>query len=178
MRDFSDHGDRFFQTVQIIGGPRTRAILQEAPDTGSVNDQFMCPKVTCRVRTNSLINSGSVIQTESGSIFLVCDHQKTAVWRTHLLLPCDRTVQWQRTTPTTDPVTGLSMTSGEPQLMGTPWVYWERPTRPQTDYTTRIPDIDYVVVTGAPVQSKDTINGHTILRFDIAMGVTVLGIRT
>lgn len=178
MRDFRDHGDRLFQPVRILGGPISRAIIQSAPDTGSVNDQFVVPKVTCRVRADSLINTGAIIQTHAGQKYLVCDHEENSVWRTHLLLRCDRQITWERPTTTTDPVTGLARDQSN-TLVGNPWVYWERPTRPQTDYTTRIPDVDYVIVTGEQdIQRTDLINGHNILRLDYAMGVTVLGIRS
>lgn len=179
MRDFSDHGGRLFQPVQILGGACSRAIIQSAPDSGAVNDQFIMPRVTCRVKATSMVKTGCVIQTQDGKKFLVCDHQTNLIWRTHLLLPCDRQVVWERANVVTDAVTGLSKAdTGPPTLMGNPWVYWERPAQLQTDRVTRIPDVDYAVATGSPIQLGDTIDGHNIVRFDLAMGVTILGIRT
>ena len=177
MRDFRDHGDRMFKPVQIIGGARTRAIVQQAMDMVNVNDQFIVPRILCRVKPGSLISTGLNIQIEGDQIFLVCDHGANAVWNMHLLLACDRQITWQRSNTVVDAVTQLPKAGGVVQTLGTPWVYWERPVRPPTDQTTRFANVDYVVATGAPIVQGDTVDGLTVIRHDISMGVTILGVR-
>jgi hypothetical protein len=177
MRSFLTANDRFFKPIQILNGPRTRAVIQPVGDTPMVNDQFLTPKQVMRVRPDSLIRAGQVI-VYNDDHFLVGDLSTTSEWKSFLLFHCDRQVDWQRATTTTDPTTGLEAAgSSNPALIGQPWVYWERVLRAPYDETTRIPNIDYIVATGEAVQKTDLIGGRNIVRYDNALGLLILGVK-
>jgi hypothetical protein len=176
MRSFLTANDRFFKTVSILGGPTTRAVILPASDTPVLNDQFLAPKQVLRVRPDSLIKSGQVIVYKNAH-YLVGDLSTSTDWVSHFLLPCDRQVAWTRANTTTDPTTGLPMSSGTAGTIGTPWVYWERVLRAPYDQDTRLPNIDYIVATGENVQKTDLVAGRSIVRYDRSLGLLILGLK-
>lgn len=169
-------GDRFWEEVKIIDGPHTRAIIQRAKDEDKPGDQFLAPKLSIRVKPDSLVTSGQVLLLKSGDHYLVGDHNATTEWRTHHLFKCDRQVTWLRPATTTDALTGLPKSSTN-TTMGHPWVYWERVARNQYDNQTKFDLITYLVACGGDVQLNDTLDGHQVFRFDRSLGLNILGLR-
>lgn len=170
-------GARLFEPVQIVGGPRTRAIVHRPTDAASPGDQFLAPKLTCRVRTASLVAAGQVLQLVGGGHYVVGTHSSEAPgWKEFMLLPCDRQVDWQGQATTIDPLTKLAMAS-TPVDHGSIWVYWERQIQARVDLQVRIPDVQFVAVTGFPVLQGDTLAGMTVVRAETALGLNVLGVR-
>jgi hypothetical protein len=177
MRSFLTANDRAFKTVQILGGPRTRAVIQPVGDQVTLNDQFLTPKQVMRVRPDSLIKAGQVL-IYNGDHYLVGDLSTTSEWQSFVLFHCDRQVDWERSSTGTDPTTGLATSSGALNLQGQPWVYWERVLRAPYDNTTRIPNIDYIVATGEMgIQKDDLIGGRSIVRYDTSLGLLILGVK-
>lgn len=176
MRSFLTAGDRAFKTVQILGGPRTRAIIHPASDTPTLNDQFLFPKQLMKVKPGSLIKAGQVI-VYNGEHYLAGELASASDWQTFVLFHCDRQIAWTRPTTGTDPTTGLAQSSGEPATVGNPWVYWERVLRAPYDEATRLPNIDYIVATGENVLQTDLIAGRTIVRYDTSLGILILGLK-
>jgi hypothetical protein len=165
-----------WEPVTIVGGPATRAILQRGSDTDRPGDQFTVPKLTCRVRPNSLVKTRQVIEIPGEGKYLVGDHSQTAEFVTHHLYRCDRQVRWERSSTGTDVVTGLA-NGTTLSLVGTPWMFWERVARNTYDLTTRIEMLTYIVGTGEDVQIDDMLDGHQVFRIDRAMGLTILGVK-
>jgi hypothetical protein len=165
-----------WEPVQIVGGPTTRAIIQRGLDTDRPGDQFTAPKLTCRVRPNSLLKTRQTIEIPGDGIYLVGDHSETSEFITHHLYRCDRQAVWQRATSGTDAVTGLA-NGTTMTTIGTPWVFWERVARNTYDLTTRLELITYIVATGEDVQINDILDGHQVFRIDKGLGLTILGVK-
>ena len=174
MRRFRKVGLGAMEPVQIIGGPRTRAIIQRPPDMDRPGAEYKHPNVTCRVDHASLIQSGQVIRTPGGEHFLVTDHSKTIDWRTHHLFMCDREVTWARPTTTTDTVTRLPRQGATPTSMGTLWVMWERVRREFLDLNVRISQETHLIATGADIHRDDLLDGMKVTRVDRALGVQIV----
>jgi hypothetical protein len=170
-------GDRLFEPVQIIGGAHTRAIIHRPTDTFNPGDQFLLPKLSARVRSESLVAVGQVLLLTGGGHYLVGTHSdEVPGWKTFVLLRCDRQVDWQSGTTIEDGLTGLDKAS-TPADMGSMWVYWERQLQARQDTQVRIPDVEYLVATGAAVRQGDTLDGKTVVRTETALGLTVCGVR-
>jgi hypothetical protein len=165
--------ERFFEPVQIIGGPKTRAIVQRPSQVDQPGLEFAHPKLTCRVRRDSLVKSGQVITIQGGANYLVCDHFSDQDWRIHHLFRCDRQVDWTRPQVGVDPLTKLERAGGQQELLGTIWVMWERVRREFVDLSLRISQEQYTIATGAPVQINDYIDGKKVDRVASALGVTI-----
>ena len=172
MRRFSRVGSKLFEPVQIVGGPKSRAIVQRPPDIDRPGVEFNYPNLTCRVHHDSLIKSGQVISM-AGCYYLVADHSSTVDWVTHHLFRCDRQVSWARISTTTDPVTGVERNTS-PSSQGTLWVVWNRMRREFVDLNIRIAQETHMMVTGANVLLDDTIDGMTVKRVSQALGVKVV----
>lgn len=174
MRRFNRVGARAFEPVRIVGGARTRAIIQRPADQDRPGVEFVYENLTCRVLPNSLMTSGQVIIPPDGQHYLVADHSSTVDWVTHHLFRCSRQVTWQRSGLGVDTLTGLTKAQGSPTTLGTPWVLWQRVRREITDLTIRIDQEAHLVATGVDVQPEDTLNGLRVKRVEIALGVRVV----
>lgn len=164
---------KFYEPVQIIGGPRTRAIVHRPSDTDDPGPEFAQPKTTLRVKPNSLIKTGQAIQVQGGDVYLVAEHSRTGDYATHRLFKADRQVVWTRAQTKVHPVTNLPI-SDTPSQMGTIWVLWERSRREFMDLTLRIPQDSFLVATVAPVMDGDFLDGQRVKRVSNAMGIKVV----
>ena len=173
MRSFSASGDRFNETVRIVGGPTTRARVQRAEDGDRIGAEFALPKTTLRVGRKSIITSGQVVKLKGGELFLVADHSATGEYRTHHLFPTDRHISWQRPRTIINPVSKQKMSDGLDDL-GMIWVMWERTRREFTDLSIRIAQESYLLATGADVQLEDVLDGKRVKRVTLALGVKIV----
>lgn len=172
MRQFRKVGARFYEPIQIVGGPKTRAIVQRPQDGFKPSPEFDHPTTVMRVQRDSLVTPGQIIQTQDGAHFLVANHSPTVDFITYLLLRCDRQVTWQRATKEQDVVTGLDK-DGDILTLGRPWVMWERVRRELTDLTIRISQQNFVFATGEDIKINDLIDGRRVQRVDTALGICV-----
>lgn len=173
MRQFSRVGSKLFEPVRIVGGPKSRAIVQRPPDIDRPGVEFNYPNLTCRVHHNSLIHSGQVVHLAGGGYHLVADHSETADWVTLHLFRCDRQVSWKRLSSSTDAVTGVERNT-TPTTLGTPWVVWNRMRREFVDLNIRIAQETHMLVTGENMQLGDLVNDMTVKRVSHALGVNVV----
>lgn len=173
MRRLNAAGDRFYEPVQILGGPKTRARVQRAEDGDRIGAEFALPKTTLRVGKNSLIHAGLAVRLAGGDIYLVAEHSETAEYRTHHLFPADRRVSWTRMTTKIHPVT-QQKTNDVPQDRGMIWVMWERTRREFMDLAIRIAQDSYLVATVADVQLGDFVDNKRVRRVNEALGIKIL----
>ncbi|MGH6957630.1 MAG: hypothetical protein ACREEW_13275, partial [Caulobacteraceae bacterium] len=75
-----------------------------------------------------------------------------------------------------DPVTGVLKAAASTDK-GSIWVYWERQVQARVDLQVRIPDVNFLIATGYPVQQGDTLAGMTVVRAETGIGLNVLGVR-
>jgi hypothetical protein len=167
------------EPVSIVDGPQSRAIVQRPPEISRPGAEYATPSFTARVRPDSLVLPGQVLQLGGGDHSLTAIHSATADWRTLHLFRCDRQVRWERPVPITDTLTGLARAGAPPALMKADlWVMWERVRREFTDLNIRIAQERHLVATGADVQLGDLINGSTVDRVSDAMGVNILELKS
>lgn len=166
----------FSEPVQIIGGPKTRAVVHRPPDIDQPGAEFSYPSLTCRVKPKSLIDAGQVLRLQSGDHYLVADHSATVDWTTFHLFRCDRQVAWARPNTAIDRLTGQQK-AAPPLALGTLWVMWEKVRREFTDLSLRVANERHLVATGADVLVGDTITGLTVDRVNQALGVKVVELK-
>lgn len=173
MRRLGQAGERFNEKIQIIGGPSTIARVQRADDDVRIGAEFALPKLTLRVRRNSLVQTGDVVQVQGGNLYLVADHSEAIDYRTHHLFPTDRQVTWERPTTRTHPVTKVQETTGKTPL-GNIWVMWERTRREFVDLALRVGQENYLIATGADVRLGDYLDNKLVKRVSLALGVKIV----
>lgn len=177
MRRFSRVGTMAYQPIQIVGGPSTRMIIQRPPDIDRPGSEFAAPSLVGRVAHGSLVRAGQVIRAPGGEHFLVANHSVMGDWRTFHLFHCDRQVAWSRWEKRTHPVTGLEIQDDKPTDLGMIWVMWEKVRREFTDLTLRVDQETHLVATGSDVKEQDRINGMTVSRVNVALGVNIVELK-
>jgi hypothetical protein len=178
MRALTGVGDRFFEPVQIVGGPRTRVIIHKPADVDNPADTFISPHFFARVKKNSLVKPGMVLFVPRiGDHFLIASHSSTQDFHTYNMFQCDRLVDWESPTNAIDPLTKLPKGDGSSELVGQIWVMWQRVRREFEDLNLRVAQERNLIATGADVQLRDTINGQVVDRIDTALGVKICELR-
>lgn len=179
MRTFGTGPGRFTETIQIVGGPKTRASIQRADIADNPQVEYAFPKISCRVQLNSLLTAGKVIRLQGGGYYISADHSATSDYRVFHLFRCDRQVVWARKTVTTDILTGLPKAMGEPIQIGPQiWVMWERVRREFADATIHMNIQNNLLAVGEPVQLGDYVNGKIVMRIDTALGVRIVELQS
>lgn len=174
MRRYDRAGHSLFEPVQIVDGPKTRAVIQRPPEIDRPGAEFSHPTMTCRVRRGSLVKPGMVLRLPSGDHYLVANHSATFDWVTFHMFRCDRQVTWTRPASTTDPLTGLPRKTGTPSLIGRPWVMWERVRRQFEDLNLRVAQEQHLFATGIDVQIEDLIDDMRVTRINTALGIKIV----
>lgn len=178
MRRFNRVAHDFYEPVRIVGGAKTRAIIQRPPDIDQPGVEFQAPSLICRVQRNSILSAGQVIETGGGEKYLLAKHSATADWTTFHMFYVDRLVTWERQVPTVDRLTGLKGTGSTKQDLGGLWVVWERMRREFTELALRVSQERHLVLAGAEVQIGDLIDGVVVDRVSDALGIRVLELRS
>lgn len=176
MREFNRINTKFYEPIQIVGGPPTRAIVQRPPDIDQPGVEFAAPSLTLRARPESLLQAGQVVRTKGGEHYLLAKHNATGDWKTLHMFWCDRQVSWTRPGSTVDPLTGLTKT-GTATNLGPIWIMWERVRREFTELALRVAQERHLAATGYDVRIGDVLNGMTVDRVNDALGIKVLELR-
>lgn len=174
MRTFKTGSGRFFEDVQIVGGPKTRATIQRANLTDNPQVEFAFPKISCRVPLDSLLVAGQVVRLKGDGYYLTADHSATDDYKILHLFRTDRQVVWARKIEQTDVLTGLPKSGGEPTPIATIYVMWERVRRQFTDTAAHFNAEQMLIATGSPVEINDFIDGKIVKRATTALGVRIL----
>lgn len=175
MRTFNTGRGRFYEPVQIIGGAKTRAIIQRAnisdnPQTS--NPDF--PKIACRVLPSSILKTGQVITINGGGNYLLASHSATSDYTLFHMLRADRQMAWERKTLGSDPLTHLPIDTGSRASLGSLWVMSERVRRQFTDTDSHFNVENLLIATGAAVLTNDFLGGQVVKRVQAALGVFIV----
>lgn len=177
MRRFDRAGGSFFEPLQIIDGPQTRGLIRRPPNVDRPGAEYAHPSLVLRVKPSSLVRAGHVVRLPGGGHYLVASHSETIDWRSHHLFRCDRQVSWQRPGVQLDSLTKLPTGGGAPQDLGPIWVMWERVRREFTDLTLRVAQERHLIATGADMKIGDRVEGMTVDRINIALGVKIVELK-
>jgi hypothetical protein len=173
MSRFKAANERSFEPIQIVGGPKTKGIILHPPNSRDPGVDFASPRITLRVRPDSLIRPGQVIHSASG-YFIVAEYNRNADYTNHTLYAADRVVPWTRTAMVVDPVSLLTVKTGPPTLLGNIRVMWQRQRRELLDLSIRMSQETTLTVTGSNVQIGDYLDGIRVVRRSDSLGVVVL----
>lgn len=173
MSRFRYVNERNVEQIRVVGGPATRGIIFHPPDQEDPGVEFGTRRLTLRVRPDSLIRTGQVIQCTSGR-FVVADFNVNGDYRNHLLFQVDRLVTWTRLVSEEDPLTGLPRKAGEPENLGKIWVLWQRQRREYMDLPIRANQETTMTVTGSHLEVGDFLDGKRVSRVNLALGIRVV----
>jgi hypothetical protein len=177
MRLLARQSDRFFSPVHIIGGPQTRAIIQTTSESDQPNREMSATRTIARVRPDSLLKVGDVIfEPKSKGYFLCGSHPTVGEYKVFRLFPCNKFVPWARMQTVNDTLTGLPK-STTPVNLETHWVVRDMITREPFDLTIRIGDQKGFILTGKDVQLGDILDGETVKRVNIALGLRAVEVQ-
>jgi len=168
---------RMYETVRILGGPKTKVILQRPSDKTDPGIEFAYPRVLMRVKPQSIVKSTDILVFD-GSHFLVADHSHNPDYRTHSLFECSQYVPWTRPAGSIHPVTGLETRDDQPTSLGSLWMVWQRQRREFADLPIRINQEVYLSLTGAAVELGDYVGGIRVTRVNHSLGVRILELQS
>ncbi|MDH7796428.1 MULTISPECIES: hypothetical protein [unclassified Beijerinckia] len=146
-------------------------------DDGAANTTtFLEPRFVLHTKPKERVSVGQTFTDAQKRTFLLAQHdQRADLRRSFRLFQMTAKVAWGRMSEVTDLITGLK--KGEKvDPLGNIWVSFELYGREEVDRVLHI-GIDRVrVVTGAPVQLNDYVDGKRVSRLTKVFGVSVLEI--
>lgn len=167
---------RFEDWLTTTSGIRFRGVIMPAPDAVSAN-QIIETRLMLRVRSAEPVNEGLTVIDAAGRVFLMGrdDTQldtNATIAKTYRLFRMVFNVSWQRAATVADPITQLPKRTAMTEI-GPIWCAIEPMGALVTDLGTRMPAELRRVITGAPVQLHDTVNGRLVKRVIPVFGVTI-----
>ncbi len=169
--------NQLHEWLSIESGGEARGSIQRPSDNETPALDFSSPRLTLKVRNESLVRTGQIVRRRGGNRYLVADHGGTGDYRTHWLFQCNREVQWERVATANDALTGLPQATGSRTSLGSLWVVSEMITREDFDRSLRTREEKYRIITGANVIENDLIDGLIVKRVNPVLGVRVLTIQ-
>lgn len=177
MRNFGSVGDRFLSDMRTLAGGAFRGTIMPATDQEGSSFDFSTPRLVLRVRQDAIVRTRDVITTQSGERYIVADHYAGEPgWRSHRLFRAEKLMSWKRPVSGLDVVTGLPKAGGTPTDKGQIWVTTEMARRQFSDPGLKIPIERLVIVTGSEVLANDTLDGKSVTRVNVELGLSVLEI--
>lgn len=168
--------DAKYEPLEIIGGAKTRGVIQRASDMETPPLDFSAPRLICRVTHNSLLQTGQVVRRRGGQHYIVADCSSTPDYRTHWLIVATRLAVLKKPVSTTDALTNKTKQSGFDS--GNPiWVAWEAVTREAFDRDMRVREELSRVITGAGVDFGDLIDDQMVKRIQPVLGVNLITVQ-
>lgn len=171
-------GRRFENEMYRADGFPFKATVIPSDDTPGVSYDFSEPRITIRVRHDSVINVGDVVVDPAGRRYLLATHdepsiQNKVLYRTLLAFGLNARPMWQRqSTGVIDPLTQLEK-SGVKEDLGEIDALIEMYGREDMDFAIKVREQTRRLVTNAPIQLNDIVDNMVVKRVDRAVGVWV-----
>ncbi len=136
---------------------------------------FTSPRRLLRVSADCQVKTLDIIRDVMNRWYLLADHDGSFAYnvvefRTHMLIPLNKNVSWQREETVIDPLTQREKSIGKVDL-GNIWVLLERVNREQTDGTMRVKEETLTCFTASPLKLNDIIDKMVVKRVNIVRGV-------
>lgn len=126
-----------------------------------------------RVAPSIPVNIATVIQSESGQVFMLGHHgDASRMFRTFRLFEADKQYSWKRRTKSVDAITGLPK-DGDLETVGLVWGAYE-PSPEMFDRQFRVTFEGGRFITNAEVQRDDLIDERKVSRADVQLGLRLL----
>lgn len=136
---------------------------------------YSFPRRLLRVSADCQVKTLDIIRDAIDRWYLVADHDGSFAYnvieyRSHMLIPLNKNVAWERETKTIDPLTKLEKSAGK-QLVENVWVLQERVNREQADGTMRVKEEALTVFSAAKFQLNDIVDGKVVKRINEFRGI-------
>ncbi|MBD9544262.1 hypothetical protein IB276_32985 [Ensifer sp. ENS04] len=136
---------------------------------------FSFPRRLLRVSADCQVKTLDIIRDVMARWYLVADHdgsfsRNIIEYRTHMLIPLNKNVTWQRETTVIDPLTKREKAAGKVDL-GSLWVLIERVNREMTDGTMRVKEETVTCFTSAELKLNDIVDNMVVKRVNVVRGV-------
>lgn len=171
-------GRRFENDMVRADGFPFKGVVLPMEEGTTASYDFTEPRITIRLRSDSVVGTGDIVIDPAGRRYLLADHDTNSVYNTilyksHRGFLMNRQVLWQREAEgVIDPLTQLS--KGEAKVsLGTIDVLIEIFGREDLDGTIKVREQTRRLVTGAPIQLNDIVDDMVVKRIDLALGVWV-----
>lgn len=168
-------GLRFDSTMHRADGLPFQGTVEPDLEGKLIGYDFSFPRRLLRVSADCAIKTGDDIRDVMDRWYLVADHDgsfayNVVEYRSHMLIPLNKNVSWQRETTVIDPLTKREKAAGKVNL-GHIWILTERVNRELADGTMRVKDESVNAFTSAAVQLGDIVDGMVVKRVSIIRGV-------
>lgn len=165
------------EMVRADGFPFKATVIPQKDDPG-VSYDFSEPRISIRVRHDSVVNVGDIVLDPAGRRYLLATHDEPSIqnqilYRTHLAYPINKTVAWERPSGgVKDPLTGLSKGGGRDKIADIE-VLIEMFGREDMDFAIKVREQTRRLITAAPVQLNDIVDNMIVKRVDKQLGIWV-----
>ena len=172
-------GERFDILFRVIDGGSglVTGILSETDQNAQPSYIFVNPRHVLRTAYPTAVRIGMVLETMSGTKFIVGDNGPSENWRGTLfqsfrLFEPTGQYSWKRRTQVTDPITKAKR-EGPLQDLGMIWAAIESMDREVNDSRLRQSFEQNRFITGAPVKSDDLIDNRAVTKVDKQLGLQI-----
>lgn len=168
-------GLRFNSKMYRTDGLPFEGTIEPDAEGKIIGYDFSAPRRLLRVAGDCQVKTLDVIRDVMDRYYLVADHDGSFAYnivefRTHMLIPLNKSVTWKRETTVIDPLTKREKPSGL-QDLGNIWVLLERVNREQTDGTMRVKEETLTCFTAAELKLNDIVNNMVVKRINMVRGV-------
>lgn len=178
MPNLQTVGRRFETEFYTVAGYPFQGVIQPLDEGSVASYDFTEPRMIMRVRYDCPVHTGTVFADQAGRKFLMADHDiggahDDLLYRTHRIYRMNATVEWARQTPGgVDALTGLTKSAGKTTL-GQIDAMIEVFGREDLDPSIKVREQTRRLVTNAPIQLGDMVDGMIVKRLDKSLGVWV-----
>jgi hypothetical protein len=178
MLSLASIDDKFNIRFEILenGSGVFSGIIDEIVQNQAPSFVFVPPRRLLRVEAELPVETGMVIQSEGGAIYMVAEHGESesfqgTVFKSFRLFPTHEKWLLQRRMKTTDVVTDLPMDDEIVEIANI-WGAYE-PLPEQFDRETRVAAETARFITNYPIQREDILDKKRVFRVDKQLGLYI-----
>lgn len=171
---------RFYRRFEIIDGGSGffYGLMSETEQQSQPSYVFVSPRHVLRTKSPSALRPGMVMRTPSGRVFIVghngpSERREGTLWESFRLFEATGQYKWERRQKLVDPITRLPRDDINKQDLGMIWCAMEPFDREITDREMRFSFDQRRVITGAPLLDDDIVDGASVTKVDIQLGVSI-----
>lgn len=169
-------GLRFNSLMHRLDGMPFHGTVEPDLEGKLIGYDFSFPRRLLRVSDDCQIKTLDVITDVMGRHYLVADHDgsfayNVVEYRSHMLIPLNKQVTWEREMSIIDPLTKRPKGVGKTTLGSSVWILQERVNREQADTTMRVKEEVLTVFTASKFELNDIVDGMVVKRINVVRGV-------
>lgn len=147
-------------------------VIQRASDQETPDFAFTTPRLTLRVRRDSLATVGQVLVRE-GQHYILAYQSESPDYRTFWLIYCHKRVAWRQQLTEVEPLTGEPRKTGWSAVRYV-WSAVELNNRENFDRDMRIREEQVRFITAAPIELNDEVERQQVRRITPVLGVNIV----